>query len=167
LGIQGALGISLSALVNGEADDLISVRPYFGVPRALRDNTDVFVLMPFRPELKPIYEDHVVNALKRDGLSVKRADDFFTAHAVMEDIWAAICASRVVIADCTDRNPNVFYEIGLAHAIGKPVVLITQRREDVPFDLQGIRYIHYAYTPRGMSAFEEALARTVRETLGL
>ena len=62
--------------------------------------------------------------------------------------------SRAVIADCTTRNPNVFYEIGMAQTVGKPVLLITQDESDVPFDLRHLRYIKYAYTPPGMAAFE-------------
>ena len=56
---------------------------------------------------------------------------------------------------------NVFYEIGLAHAIGVPVILITRSSDDVPFDLRQRRYIHYEFTPRGMKAFEEALKKTI------
>ena len=79
----------------------------------------------------------------------------------MEEIWSAIALSEIVIADCTGRNPNVFYEIGLAHAIGVPVILITRSSDDVPFDLRQRRYIHYEFTPRGMKAFEEALKKTI------
>jgi hypothetical protein len=85
----------------------------------------------------------------------------------MEDIWDAINAARAIIADCTGRNPNVFYEIGLAHAVGKPVVLITQKGEDVPFDLKAIRYIEYEYSPRGMKTFEDSLTKTLIEELKL
>jgi hypothetical protein len=68
----------------------------------------------------------------------------------------------LIVADCTDRNPNVFYEIGLAHAIGKPTILLTQREEDVPFDLRHWRYIAYQLTPRGMKEFEAKFKQTVR-----
>jgi len=67
-----------------------------------------------------------------------------------------------VIADCTGRNPNVFYEIGLAHASGKPVILITQNSDDVPFDIRHLRYIQYDYTPRGMRVFEKRLVDTLK-----
>jgi hypothetical protein len=95
------------------------------------------------------------------GLTVKRADDFFTAHSIMADVWNAICGSRAIIADCTGRNPNVFYEIGVAHTIGKPVILTTQSRDDVPFDLRHLRYIEYEYTPPGMRQYEAALTETL------
>ncbi|KKK66434.1 hypothetical protein LCGC14_2964150, partial [marine sediment metagenome] len=70
----------------------------------------------------------------------------FTAGDIMADIWSAIYHSRLVVADCTNRNANVFYEIGLAHAIGRPVILTTQKLKDVPFDLRQIRCIEYEFT---------------------
>lgn len=126
---------------------------------------DVFVLMPFVEELKPVYDDHIKEAIKKFNLSIARADDFFSHNAIMNEIWSAIYYSKIIIADCTFKNPNVFYEIGLAHAIGRPVVLMTQNPDDVPFDLRHIRYIHYNNTPRGMKKFEETLSLTVSEIL--
>jgi hypothetical protein len=122
---------------------------------------DLFVIMPFKQELKPIYADHIKKAAERLNLTIARGDDFFTNHSIMQDVWSAIYQAKIIIADCTDKNPNVFYEIGLAHAIGKPVILITQNENDVPFDLRHIRYILYAYTPPGMMKFENALSITI------
>ena len=126
-----------------------------------------FVLMPFDAYLKPVYEDHIVGSARKLGLRAARGDDFFTSHSVMGDIWNAIMSASAIIADCTGRNPNVFYEIGLAHAVGKPVILITQNKDDVPFDIRHLRYIQYDYTPRGMRAFEERLMDTLRNELGI
>jgi hypothetical protein len=98
-------------------------------------------------------------------MTIARADDFFIGGHIMTEIWSAIVKAKVLIADCTGRNPNVFYEIGLAHALGKPVVLITQASEDVPFDLRHYRYIQYEFTPRGMKSFEDTLIRTLKSTL--
>ena len=162
--LQGLLGISLTTLA--ETKRSLAVDPYFGLPRNLINPPDLFVLMSFSLQLKPVYDDHIVKIATSLGLSAKRADDFFTAHAVGDDIWAGICRSRAVIADCTERNANVFYEIGLAHAVGKPVVLITQAADDVPFDLKAIRYIEYSYTPPGMRVFEEKLHKTLQEVVG-
>jgi hypothetical protein len=99
------------------------------------------------------------------GLTVRRADDFFTAHAVIQDLWQAIVSARLIVADCTDRNPNVFYEIGLAHTLGKPTILLTQNSEDVPFDLRHLRYFTYQLTPRGMREFETKFKETVQNVL--
>src|SRR5271165_3195093 len=116
--------------------------------------------MPFTAALRPVYKNHIKKVVSRFKLRTGRADDFFGTNSIMRDIWSAIHAARVVVADCTGRNPNVFYEIGLAHAIGKQTILISQSRDDIPFDIQHLRTIHYEYTAPGMKAFE----RTLRET---
>ncbi len=134
----------------------------FGVPNP-KYSFDVFVLMPFVSELKPIYDNHIRRTVKALNLSVARADDFFSQEAIMDEIWSAIACATILIADCTHKNPNVFYEIGLAHAIGKSVILITQNPDDVPFDLRHRRYIQYAYTPPGMEKFERDLSATILE----
>jgi hypothetical protein len=142
------------------------VEPFFGIPELREENKiDLFMLMPFSNDLLPVYEDHIKKVVTKMSLVIKRADNFFTTHHIINDIWSSLLGTRAVIADCTDRNPNVFYEIGIAHTIGKPVILITQNEDDVPFDLRPIRYIKYDYTPRGMKQFENTLRSTIEETL--
>jgi hypothetical protein len=141
------------------------INPIWGNPRKSQQASDLFVLMPFNEDLKPVYSTHMRKVAKELGLSIRRADDLFTAHSVMSDVWEGICGAHALIADCTGRNPNVFYEIGLAHVVGKPLVLITQKSEDVPFDLAQFRYIQYNYTPPGMRVFEQRLRETLKEAL--
>jgi hypothetical protein len=164
--VQNALGISLTNVTKLGPRSMI-VKPYFGPPDRLANQPDVFIVMPFLDKLRPVWDDHIKPVAQRLGLTAARADDFFTAHAVMSDIWNGISGARAVIADRTDRNPNVFYEIGLAHAIGKIVIMITQSADDVPFDVRHLRYIRYEYTPRGMQEFEGKLAATLRAEIGL
>ncbi len=135
-----------------------------GPPRLHQTWPKVFVLMPFTPALQPVFEDHIARAVTTVGLDVKRADDFFSVKSVISDIWSAIHAASFVVADCTGRNPNVMYEIGLAHAIGRETILISQSIDDVPFDLRHLRIILYEFTPRGMIKFEGDLARTIAES---
>jgi len=164
--IQATLDLSLTELTKLGRSAII-VTPYFGKPEQISDATDLFVLMPFDPQLRPVYEDHIARCASELHLSITRGDDFFTARSVMNDIWNAINNARAIIADCTGRNPNVFYEIGLAHAVGKPVILIAQTVDDVPFDIRHLRYILYDYTPRGMQVFEKRLLDTLRTELSL
>lgn len=160
--MQGALGISLTQCAKLGPSSII-VEPQFGAPNKLAHQIDVFVLMPFTEDLRLVWHDHMKPVVEAMGLTVKRADDFFTAHSVMADVWDAICGARAIIADCTSRNPNVFYEIGVAHTIGKPVILTTQNADDVPFDLRHLRYIEYKYTPPGMRQFETSLRETLQQ----
>jgi hypothetical protein len=150
--------------VDSDFNEVAEKNYMFGKPDQ-KYTYDVFVLMPFSEELKPVYDDHIKETIKKLNLSIARADDFFSHNTIMNEIWSAISYAKIIIADCTGKNPNVFYEIGLAHAIGKPVILTTQNQDDVPFDLRHIRYIYYNTTPRGMKKFEENLYLTVAEIL--
>src|SRR5690349_6562245 len=67
----------------------------------------------------------------------------YSKPRIMDDIWKSIRAARLVVAELTGKNPNVFYEVGLAQAIGKPVVILTRDEADVPFDLKALRYLYY------------------------
>ena len=159
--IQSALGVSLVELAELMPFRSFVARPLLGLPDEDTLPIDIFVLMPFVPELRPVYDDHITIVADSLGLSVARADDIFKAGSVMEDVWNLMHACRILIADCTGRNPNVFYEIGLAHSIGKRVILLAQSDEDIPFDIKHLRYISYEYTPRGMKEFEARLVEAL------
>ena len=67
----------------------------------------------------------------------------FATGKIIDQIWDGIHAARVLVAELTGRNPNVFYELGLAHALQKPVVLVASNEGDIPFDVKHIRVIYY------------------------
>jgi hypothetical protein len=141
----------------------LTAEPLFGPPSRLAFRPDLFMLMPFTPQMRPIFDDHVKKVASKLELTAARADDFFSRGVVLQDIWSAIYHARVIVADCTKRNPNVFYEIGIAHTLGKETVLISQSLKDVPFDLRHLRHINYEYTPSGMSEFESRLEATLKD----
>ncbi|HFJ9614117.1 TPA: hypothetical protein ACG4NT_001727 [Stenotrophomonas maltophilia] len=113
-------------------------------------------MMPFSAAFTPVYTKlrEIAESL---GVECRRADDIWEHQNVISDIVSLIDRAAVVICDCTGRNPNVFYEIGLAHAFGREVILITQSREDIPFDLQHIRYLTYHPNSEGIHALGEAI----------
>lgn len=133
-------------------------------PEIELDRSGCFVLMPFGDTFRPIYDDHIKKVCEELGLPVRRADQIFSTRPVMDDLLDAVKTARVVIADLTANNPNVLYEVGVCHALGKDVVLLTQETT-APFDLSQHRRIHYSYTPPGMSRFEEALRGTLAALL--
>lgn len=103
-----------------------------------------FVMQPFGPPLGGYYDSIFKPAIEQTGLRPVRADaDMFGAGKIMDQVWRGIRGARVLVAELTSRNPNVFYELGLAHALGKPVVLVSSNEQDVPFDLNHIRVIYY------------------------
>lgn len=103
-----------------------------------------FVMMPFGEPLGSYYQSIYVPAIKKAGMHPVRADDdLFGTGKIIDQVWRGITESKVLVAELTTRNPNVFYELGLAHALQKPVVLVSSNEGDVPFDLQHIRVIYY------------------------
>lgn len=102
-----------------------------------------FILMPFGEWYDRYYREVYVAATKEANFEPIRADGLFSTGTVIEQIWEQITKSKVLLAELTGKNANVFYELGLAHAICKPVVLITGNLDDVPFDLRHLRVIVY------------------------
>ena len=85
--------------------------------------------------------------VKKAGLIPVRADtDIFATGKIIDQIWAGLNRAKVLVAELTGRNPNVLYELGLAHALHKPVVLISSNEADVPFDVRHVRVIYYELT---------------------
>ena len=100
-------------------------------------------MMPFGEWFDRYYQEIYATAIKDAGFEPVRADELFSTGNVVEQIWEQIEKSTVMLADLTNKNPNVFYELGLAHAARKPVVFTTGNVEDVPFDLRHLRVIPY------------------------
>ena len=125
---------------------LLTVKPVFGRPAVAEDPSivdRVFMLMPFTEELTRLYTDVIRPTAERCGMRISRADDFFSAGAVMGTVWTQLNEADIVLADVTGRNPNVFYELGIAHTLGKAVILLAQDMADVPFDIRHLRIITY------------------------
>lgn len=106
-----------------------------------------FVMMPFAEPIGSYYEKIYKPAIEKAGLLAIRADDeIFGTGKIIDQIWQGINSAKVLIAELTSRNANVFYELGIAHSLKKPVVLISSNEKDVPFDLHHIRVIYYDMT---------------------
>ncbi len=114
-----------------------------GATRSREHLNTCFVMMPFGAWFDTYYEKIYVPAIKEAGLEPIRADELYSSGSVVDQIWEQIQRSKVLLADLTGRNANVFYELGLAHAAGKPVVFSASKIEDVPFDLRHLRVISY------------------------
>jgi len=103
----------------------------------------VFVLMPFDPKFNDIYKFGIQGAATDVGMYAERVDDQTFNEGMLERIFNQISKADVVIADMTGRNPNVFYEVGYAHALDKIVLLLTQDTNDIPFDLKHRQHTVY------------------------
>jgi AbiJ N-terminal domain 5/CHC2 zinc finger len=112
-------------------------------------NNFVGVMMPFSNGFTAVYNS-IRNACADAQLECKRADEVWNSSILINDIFELINHSAVVVCDLTGRNENVFYELGVAHAWGKKVIPITQRSEDVPFDLKHHRFLTYLNNSEGL-----------------
>lgn len=113
-------------------------------------------MMPFDASFSAVYET-IQQAAKNVGLTCKRADDIWENAMIIQDVVGLIDRSRIVVCDCSGRNPNVFYEAGIAHTLGREVIIITQNKYDIPFDLRHLRYLLYLNNAQGLTSLMEAL----------
>jgi len=157
----GGMSLSEAAMLSRHSKGM-AVLPAFGRPPATKEIIDIFVLMPFKAKLDAVYTEHIKIAAERLGLSIRRADEIYSPEPFMVKVWQGICAAQLVLADCTEKNANVFYEIGIAHTVGKKVVLITRTEKDIPSDIRHFDYIPYAYTPEGVDALVMKLEEFLR-----
>lgn len=103
------------------------------------------VIMPFNVDWSNDMYETFKEAV--DGFKVWRSDEEYRDDVIIQTVWENINRARFVIADCTGKNPNVFYELGIAHTLGKSVFMCSQNREDFPFDVSHIRSFEYGLKP--------------------
>jgi hypothetical protein len=119
--------------------------PIFG--RLLRrpHTFDCFVLLPLKEPFKTVYSEVVEPVAAELGISCGHAEGIFGPGRIMRDVVSSITFADVIVAELTGRNPNVFYELGIAHQQGKQVVLLSQTMDDVPFDVRDLRVVVYKW----------------------
>jgi hypothetical protein len=125
-----------------------------------------FTIMPFGGWFDDYYEALFRPAIETAGLEPKRADDLYRPSTIVNDIWSYTQSARVILADLTGKNPNVFYELGLAHALAKPAILVTESINDVPFDLRALRVLEYDKNqPNWGDGLRERITKAIREVV--
>ncbi len=104
----------------------------------------LFVVMPFTPEFNDVYILGIRETAEKLGLIAERADEIEHIETIVDMIRQRIRECDAVVADTTNRNPNVFYEIGYANGVDRPVVFICRDTEQIPFDIQSQNVLKYA-----------------------
>lgn len=128
------------AVRNAERDYIESVgRVSREMPRTRR----IFVVMPFAKEFDDVYILGIREVAEKLGYVVERADDIEHNGQILDVIQQKIRDCDLVVADTSLQNPNVFYEVGFAHAAGVATILITRTGQSIPFDLQSMNHIFY------------------------
>jgi len=102
-----------------------------------------FVALPFNPKFDDVYVYGISSAAERAKVSVERADDVLESVEIISYAKSRIAACDILIADTTESNPNVFYELGYADGLQKGVLLIAQADAELPFDIRGRRHLLY------------------------
>jgi hypothetical protein len=124
------------------------------------DPNFVFVLTPFHPNLRGTFE--VISEVCHNvGLRCYRGDEEKVEGDLLPHILRSIARARLVIANLNGRNPNVFYELGIAQALDKPIILIARHNQTVPFDVKSQKLILYTNRRELKTALEAELARTL------
>ena len=109
----------------------------------------VFVLMPFQKKFKNIYEIGIKSAVEKAGMRCEKADEIEFNDDILRKIYDCILRADIVVSIMTDNNPNVFYETGYSHALGKFTIHLSELGGKIPFDLS--HYNHIIYDPEDIT----------------
>lgn len=125
-----------------------------------------FVVMPYGGWFDSYYSSIYKPAIEEAGLNPMRADDIYRPSTIIKDVWELTKKAAIVLADLSGKNANVFYELGLAHALAKPAILISESMDHVPFDLRALRVIEFDKNDFEWGAIlKQKITSSVRETL--
>lgn len=127
-------------------EEFMIVNPkYFANENYVVDEKLCVVIMPFNND----WSNDIYEVFKEAATEFEfwRSDEEYRDDIIIQTIWKKINEAQFVIADCTGKNPNAFYELGIAHTLGKPVFMCSQDRKDFPFDITHIRSYEYGLKP--------------------
>ncbi|MEH6625563.1 MAG: hypothetical protein V7739_03895 [Motiliproteus sp.] len=137
----------------------------FDLPDVAVDSNLVAVMMPFDASFNPVY-DALRGGVESLGMTCQRADDIWVNDHVVQDVALLLSKAKVVICDLSGRNANVFYETGIAHTLGKDVILIARSETDIPFDVAAIRHIKYLPNGEGLEKLRVDVQRRISTLSG-
>ena len=125
-----------------------------------------FVVMQFTSPFDELFEEVILPVCAEAGIEAYRASDIYRPGVVLQSITQGLTESSVIIAEITPVNPNVFYELGYAHGLRKPVILLAERDTPLPFDVSGYRVIFYENAIGGKTSLETDLRRHLENIFG-
>lgn len=143
-------------------ENLITFKPsVFNTPNKPQNEKLISVMMPFNPAFSDTYRA-VRDAAEFMELECLRADDIWDNSTFIQDIFDLIFCAKVIVVDFTGRNPNVMYETGIAHTLGKDVIPITQSLDDIPSDLGHHRALKYLPNEQGYKDLMNGLLQRLK-----
>lgn len=159
----GKIGIDAFIAKPMNSSSMEVVRTQLREARELRkkeQKLQAFCVMPFAVEFTDRYLFGIKVAAERSGYRCSRIDERVFTKDILSEIQKNIKGADVIIADVTGKNPNVYYEIGYAHALGRPVVLVAASAEELIFDIRNMRHVIYEGL---IHKLQEALVSTLGE----
>lgn len=130
-----------------------------------KEEPKVFVVMQYTPQYDELYTDVIKPVCDELKLKPQRADETHAPGLVIADIIRQIVESKVIVAEITPANPNVYYEVGFAHALNKPTILIADKGTKLPFDVSPFRTLFYENSIGGKKRVEEGLRKYLNSIL--
>jgi hypothetical protein len=124
-----------------------------------------FVAMPFSEPYDTVYREVIRPVAEEEDFEVLRIDEVTGPGIIFEDIKQHIEDSTIAVAEITAPNQNVFYELGYAHALNKPTILLAQRGQELPFDNRSYRVIFYDDSIGGKPVVERELRKHLQAVL--
>jgi hypothetical protein len=131
------------------------------------EKAKAFVIMQFSSPFDDIHREVIKIVCEEFNLEAVRADESYKPAIIISEIAQQIAEAKVIIAEITPANPNVYYEVGYAHALGKPTILLADRAKvsELPFDLSAWRTLFYENSIAGKSRVEEGLRKHLKAIL--
>jgi hypothetical protein len=125
-----------------------------------------FIVMQFTTPYNEVYRDAIQPLVADIGFEPIRVDDIADPGIIINDISMHITEASVIIAEISEANPNVYYEVGMAHALSKPTILLAQRGTRLPFDVGPHRCIFYENSIPGRAKLQDSLRQALESLLG-
>ncbi len=146
---------------------LMQIRPLFGHASYIVDDRTASVLVPLNDEGDDLYDEAIKPALERAGLIPRRALEFGDDEDKLKAIWRDICRSRMVVADLTDADPLVMYELGIAHTVGKEALILCKRGRcpKFPSKLIGANFLDYDEGEDGLVKLRADMAEALHSMM--
>lgn len=173
LAIQRAKNILLDCISKKDAK-IMRMNPIFKARDLSIDENMIFCALPFTDIRLEIFDEVIKPEIEKQfGMNTIRSGNIFQPNLnIMESIWTYINQAKAVIIDLSDKNPNVFYELGICHTIGKPVIAICDKESlandyggSLPFDIGVINTIFYKNQGNGMEELKKALNANIRSVI--
>ncbi len=129
--------------------------------RVDESESKAFVVMQSTPPYNELFQDVIKPICEEKRIKAMRADEKYGPGHILSDIMKEIYTAKFIIAEISPANQNVFFEVGYAHAMRKPIIFIAEKGKELPFDISGFRVLFYENSIRGKSEIQEGLKRNI------